>query len=824
MMLWRVSYRSLIRKKLRALITIMAIIIGISTMFAVISTVETAKGITNKRLQLYTGNADYTISSSKHLFSKDILNIAEREKGVRSATAVLHKQASFHLTEDRSFTQTRIRVTGLSSFQNELLSLKVIHGNLNNEGIIIPMRTAEIWGVNVQDTITLNLPSGKKLVPIAAIVENTPLLEGPNNWKEASDKSWRALSSLTAVQSWFHLPNEIQEIRLKLQSTSDSQSTVTSLKSNITDPFISVQKVILDEKQTNQLDDLYFMLYAIGGLAMFISSFILYNTLYVNIVERKNEIAIMKTIGYTPFQIKQFFLTEVIMLAGISLIFGVPLGFGLATILQGTLFNSFQENMAYTIQYQFALPATLFLGILIPMLASIIPVTYASKVNIIATLKNVPSVQVKNSKLRAIIGIVSLLGIFINHISSILFLFIGIILLFPFLTRIITKSLGGRRILGYEGKVASNNTLFTLKRSANMSAILALAICLGLLVSSIFTSLEKNLSEDVTRSFGGNLQFSTETPITNILPQIQKMEGVKQVISYKEKEVIWKSKKETRNFTIISTDINWYKQNPLFYDPNHKEKELLKQLAKNTNGILLGDYAFKEWGGSIGETITILQDNNKTKELQVVGKVSASVYGGYTAFMEKENFDTHFHGIEAYKGLILTTNNKNEAYIKRNFLKTFQNELSEIRTLHEEIEKQKRALPGVKSLFNGLLIIAIIVSGIGILNTLIINVIDRTREIAIMRAVAFTTTQVYKMIIYEGLIIGINGVIIGVILGILTIYLNTSLASDPLIEFSMSLPTLVTAIISGILVSCLSAIIPAYKASNTKLDRALKED
>ncbi|MDC2865502.1 ABC transporter permease [Bacillus sp. BP-3] len=824
MMLWRVSWRNLTRKKLRALITIMAIIIGVSTMFAVISTVETAKGLTNKRLQLYTGNADYVISSSNHLFSKDILNIAEKEKGIQSATAVLHKQSSFNLKEERGFTHTRIRITGLSSFQNELLSLKVLKGNLTNEGIIIPIRTAGIWKLDVKDTITLNLPSGKKTVPIAAIVENTPLLEGPNSWEEASDKSWRALASLATVQSWFHLPDEVQEVRLKFQSEVDAQSVVTSLKSNISDPFVSVQEVVLDEKQTNQLDDLYFMLYAIGGLAMFISTFILYNTLYVSIVERKSEIAIMKTIGYTPFQIKQFFLMEVIILASISLSFGIPLGFGLANILQGTLFNSFQENMVYTMQYKFALPATLCLGIVIPILASIIPVTYASKVNIISTLKNVPSVQTGNGKLRIILGILSLVGVFISHTSSILFLFIGVMLLFPFLMKIITTLLSKKDIFGYEGRIASNNTLLTLNRSSNMSAILAVAICLGLLVSSIFTSLEKNVHTDVTRSFGGNLQFSTETPIDAKLTQIQKINGVKQVSAYKEKEVIWKSGKDTRNFTIISTDLNWYKKNPLFYDPKHKEKELLKQLDLNSNGILLGNYAFKEWGGAIGDTISILQDNNEIKELKVVGKVNASMYGGYTAFMAQKNFDAHFNGVEAHKGLILTTNNASENIVKQNMLQTFYNDLSEIQTLHEEIEKQKRALPGVKSLFNGLLIIAIIVSGIGILNALIINVIDRVREIAIMRAVAFTTTQVYKMIIYEGLIIGINGVVIGVILGIFTIYLNTSFASDPLIEFSVPLPTLVTAIISGILVSCLSAILPAYQAANSKLDRALKED
>lgn len=72
-MLWLASLRNLIRKKSRSFFTLLAILIGITTMFAVISTVETAKYLTTEQLKEFTGNADYTINSTSNTFSEEIL-------------------------------------------------------------------------------------------------------------------------------------------------------------------------------------------------------------------------------------------------------------------------------------------------------------------------------------------------------------------------------------------------------------------------------------------------------------------------------------------------------------------------------------------------------------------------------------------------------------------------------------------------------------------------------------------------------------------------------------------------------------------------------
>lgn len=826
MSLWQASWRNLIRKKMRTFLTLLAIIIGVSSIFAVISTVETAKEVTDKRLELYTGNADYSILTTSQTFSEEVLRNVSEERSINSATGLIHKQGYIQFdTKEPEQAATKIRLTGLSSFENDLLSLKVIEGNIMADGLIIPRSTAELWKIKTGDSVTLNLPTGLQESYVSAIVADTPLLEGPTDWEEAETVNWRALVSLPTLQNWSGLNNQVQEIRINLSPSASRQSTISKLDNDITDPNIYFKEIVLDEKQSNQLEELYFMLYVIGGLAMFVSAFILYNTLFITITERKNEIAIMKTIGYTPSQIIKLFLTEVGLLSIIGLIFGIPLGFAIGALLQSGLFSSFQSDIDFEMEYRSALVLSVIIGTTIPLLASLIPVLQASKINIITTLKNVPEDKPTINKVRIFVGFLLLIIVFlfIDHDLSMLFAFASFVFLFPILMKGLTYLIKFNPLLGFEGKIASNNIWKTLNRSSNTSLVLALAISLGLFVSSIFSSIENNVSSDIARSFGGDIQFTSEVPLMEEqATAISEIAEVRDFYLYKEREVPWGSEKEKRQFSILGVDPNWNKNSPLFYSTTYSQEKLMKKFAE-TDGVVLGDFAFNEWGGNIGEFVSVVIDN-ETKKLKVLGSVSTNQYGGYVAFVNDTQFNKLFPETESYKGFVNVKQNEAVDEAKSDLLAKFPFELTEVKTLEEEIEKQQRALPGVSVLFNGLLLLVIAVTGIGMVNTLVMNVMERIREIGIMRATAFTSSQVNKTIIMEGLIIGLNGIVLGIGLGILMIYLNSSTTLDPTINFVIPLSTLVLSILVGLIVSILATLLPSYKASKIELQKALKQD
>ncbi|MBD7963032.1 ABC transporter permease [Fictibacillus norfolkensis] len=821
-MLWQTSWRNLTRKKVRTLLTLLAIILGVSSMFAVISTVETAQDVTTKRLELYTGNADYSILSRENLFAEDVLAKTEDVDGVKSSLGLIHKQAYVDTgQEGLDQDQRRIRLTGLSSFNNEMLSLTNVKGELNKEGLILPKSTAATWNLSVGDSIDVNLPEGEKQTTVAAIVGDTPLLEGPTSWEDAKNKSWRALVTLDTLQKWYSLENQVQEVRMKFDKKPTDQ-IISNLERTISNDNVYLQEVVLDEKQSNQLEELYLMLYVIGGLAMFISAFILYNTLYVTIVERKNEIAVMKTIGYTPSQIKKIFLTEVVTLSVIGILIALPIGFGLGSLLQTGLFSSFQTDFDFSMKYQWALLLSISLGLLIPLVASLLPVTHASRLDIIKTLKNIPESKPKTNRLRVVLGIVMLGFGLIEHALSIFFLFFGFALLFPILMKYKVSSIMKLPFIGFEGKIACNNLLLTLNRSANMALILAFAICLGLFVSSIFTSLENNTKKDIARSFGGDIQITTEQEITEQdVKDLENVRGVDDVYSYQETDVTWDTDETTRQIKLVSVDPEWNEKHPLFYFDTKEEKTTVA--FENGKGVLLGSFAFDEWGGKVGEDIKV-RVNNDVQSLKVIGKVNTNYHGGYAAFIENDRYDALVPGSRPYHALLSISEEGEENRIKNDLLATSPFNFLEIQTMREEVIKQERALPGVRTLFNGLLFITILVSGIGIVNTLLMNVMERMRELGVMRAVAFTSSQIYKTILTEGLLIGINGIVFGIIMGVITIYLNTLTTKDEMIEFTLPFSTLLVGIMMGVIVSLLAAYLPARKAVKYDLQQALKHE
>lgn len=827
-MLWRTSWRNLTRKKLRTLFSFIAIVLGVSTMLAVIAAVETTKNFTEERLKLYLGNAHFSLLSNQDFFDAKLADQLKKEPSVTDSLSVIHKHSRFELTNQDVINDenNRIRLTGLDSFNNTLIQLKPLAGSLDQEGIIIPRTTANLWNIKIGDTVKLTFENVTKETKIAAIVEDTPLLEGPSDLEKAQTKAWRAAVSLTSLQQWTGLENQIQEVRFRVDEKADHTAIREQLNQTVkqVDPNTYLLPVVLDDRQANKLDDLYTLFYLIGALAMFISVFILFNSLYVTITERKREIAVMKTIGYTPFQVCRMFLFEVFLLSSLGTAVGIFLGYQMAKQLQKLIFSSFQANFDYQMNMTFAIPISVAIGIFIPLLASLIPIIKASRVNIVESLKPSMTEAMKPNKWRIILGCIILLGVLIDtQIFPLVCLFTGMTLLFPTFLRLIRQLIAPlfRWILGYEGVVASENITRHLNRSANMATILSLGICFAVFLTNISYSLEKNVDKEVTSSFGGNIQMKMEYSISpDMLRSIKEIEEVEDLTTYQEIAALWKKGREDRQFSVISVNHDWMKKHPLFSSQQETIEELLQKLDE-PDTILLGHYAYSEWGGKLNQTMELDTPFGK-KAFKVVGTVDTSKHGGYVAFMSDRYYQAHFGQKEA-TDLLITTKPGKEEVVKQKLIENFGDQYISINTVSQEIEQQKRAIPTITLLFNALLILALCTAGIGIANTLLMNVMERIREIGVMRSVAFTNFQIRKMIMCESLIIGITGILVGIVTGLIMTYLiSLSSNTSTTLEFFVSWPTIIMYSLFGILISLLASWLPASRAVKTPLHVALR--
>lgn len=150
--------------------------------------------------------------------------------------------------------------------------------------------------------------------------------------------------------------------------------------------------------------------------------------------------------------------------------------------------------------------------------------------------------------------------------------------------------------------------------------------------------------------------------------------------------------------------------------------------------------------------------------------------------------------------------------MKETLLHNMGNRLVEVRTLDEEIKWQRRYFPGLSFLFAGLLAVALGTVGIGIVNLLLMSVTERLSEYKTMRAIGAGRSQVFGMVIGEGAVIGVTGILVGSLLGFWLIGLN---AISDLVDMEFIIPWTewVMICLSGALVTFVATSIPAARAA-----------
>jgi len=769
--------------------------------------------------EMYVANADYWVLSDEHTYSEDVVSSVLTSPIVTETMLALDKQAFFELDGDQSLNQRSVRITGVNDQSSSLLKLPVIEGSLDNEGLVIPKAVANLLNKNVGDTIRFTDLGEAK---VSAIVEYTQLLASPSNWERAESTSFRIMAPLELLQEWTGMEDKLSYVRF--QTTEEGEKLFQSLQEEFRNSNVYVQPVVADDRQSNDIGGLYTFFYLIAGLSMFISGFIVFNMIYTSVMERKKEFAIMKSFGYLQSSVSRLILIEVLLLGLIGTAVGVPMGIWLGDMFMQTLLSVFEFDMVYTLNWKIPALIAVVVGILFPVVSSLFPIYNAGKTSVLLTLKMANQTQSLRSLyiVRAVLGVGLLAFVFINHPISYLAILVSIILLFPLLllgvSRIFKPIL--KLIFGYSGSLATQTLTKQLNRNANTAAILAVGIAVILLLSAVIESAPEGYENEIRNTYGGDLRVSSEAPWSN--QDIEKLLSYDAVVNVdpltEATPITWVTTDgEKRQFSIFAVD----EEGPTLFERSNKDN-LYYELAKEPS-VILGERAFDEWGGNIGEYIYINTPSGK-QQLEVLDVVKTSNYSGYVAFMDENHLNNKF-GWANHFDILLTLNDGYTGEQLRNELwLDFSTHLSKVETVEDEIKSTTSALTGMNELILIMLVLIIGLASIGTANTLLMNTLERTTEIGTMRALGFTKQQVKKMIIGEGLLIGLSGVIGGIISGVVLLYTTSqSELLGGVISFQLPLGNIILALIAGVSLSLLASWISSTTASKINIISSLKE-
>lgn len=793
-------------------------VLSVTIMTSMLIAKETTVKIMDEQEQLYAGNADYWIQGNQRFFfEKEVEWVTDREE-VENGLAALLKQGFVDI-EVENPAQASVRITGVSSYDNELIELPVKEGNATKEGLIITENAANLWGKGVGDTVTFQ---DMGMIEITAVVYEGAMLNSPKTLEGSTFRDARVMVPLATLQEWTGMEGLISNYRFSVNEQEQTKFLET-YQAQLEGSALYVQPIVVDSQQNNDVEGLYFTFDIIAILAVFISAFIVFNMLYTTIVERRKDFAVMKSLGYTNSSVRRLIMNEIGVLSFLALVLGLPFGVWLGSFLQEMLISAIATQ---TITYELELIKPLIIsgivGLAFPYLAVILPIYQAGKTSIMETMSESQANRVIDPKwvvIRIMMGIICTGIGFIDNVWAFLLLFVGLVLLYPVWMKLFQWLLNPvfKRLFGYAGEQAIRSVKQFENRNVNTSAMLAIGVSLALFMSAALESLPDGMEEDIRATFGGDLHVEKETPWVDAeLEIINEIEGVRTTVPYAEiPNITWQTKTgELREFSIIS-HADEPKDGMLF-----DITQITEEQGEHPS-IFVGERALAEWGGEVGEVMT-LNTPSGSVDFFVKGTVQTSHYMSYVAFVEDSELATTLNWPERFHVIIDTTDEQTIPIVFSQLWSSFGDLLVNVNPITLNIEQGKQALTGMQELMQGLLLLVIALSAIGISNTLLMNTMERIKELGTMRALGFTKGQVKGMIMAEGLLIGITGIITGILYGIVVIYLNAQSAqAQALLGFTIPGMSLFLAIAGGLLFTLLASWFPSRTASRIPVKEAI---
>ncbi|WP_248927568.1 FtsX-like permease family protein [Paenibacillus hamazuiensis] len=823
---WQIAWRNLMRRKLRTLLTVMSIVIGVASTFGVIASVDSAKKAFPLYLKAAFGKADYTLNGTEAYFPEEVYGEAQKLPNSVSVAA-LKQNAKLHLEQDGlTAIQKRVELKGYSRLDTALTQFDLIKGDLNAGGAVITDRTAKVWKADIGGTIAFDTDNGVKTIEVTAIVKYTAELMGPSSWGMAKYHPWAVAVPLTVVQNWFGLSGKIESVQIKALPGLDAAAAAQQAD-GLARRYgnIYMQPVILDfDSQFRDADTFFFALYIAGFLGIALSAFVIFNSLYTTVHERKKEFAVLKTIGYTPEQLRAFVLFEVLLLSFVGTAAGLLIGYGLALLLKSVIFALFSVHDAGGMVLVKGLAVSVLAGVAIPVAVSLYPMRKAGQVSVIAVLKENRAEPAPFRYWPGVIGLLLIAAAFqIKHLLMILPMLAGFALVFPYLFKMFVLLLKPlyTRLAGFNGQVSARNLTRNMNRSSMTSVILCLGIAMILLMSSLNSAVVQTYERAIYSSYGGNLDVMFHHTEKTDLEKLRAIDGVADAQTYPLQSAVWNLQGQKRKLPVYGVGADWIDRFPLFAVQGTSHSALIRALGNNE--ILLDRLAYGAWGGSVGESIS-LETLQGVQSFKVAGVVDTMKNSGYGAFMNENGFREHFGLKFERNALVLRKENASPLQIRENIYNEFGIRIEKMFGPEDIASVVGSTLTGSFSVINFLIVLSIVISGIGITNTLMMSIMERIRELAMMRAVGVTRGQIVRIVVLEGFGIGLAATAIGCAFGMLLIYVTSTFLEIHSLTYRFGVSGIILAAVGsfGMIVSLLSSFTPASRAAKTNLSEALR--
>jgi putative ABC transport system permease protein len=582
-------------------------------------------------------------------------------------------------------------------------------------------------------------------------------------------------------------------------------------------------------------------LLAFGGVALFVGAFVIANSLSITIAQRTREFATLRTIGASRRQVLMSVVIEALVLGTLASITGLVLGL----LLAKGLFKLF-DAVGFTLPNSGILLETrtivvsLLVGIVVTLLASLRPAFRATRVPPIAAVREgatLPEGRLARYRTPWSIALTALgfaalvYGLFGPGLSTTqilvwlgfgaLLVFFGVSLLSVRFVRPLASVLGwpATKIGGAAGALARDNSQRNPQRTASTASALMIGLALVTLVAVLAAGITHTFRGAVNQIWGGADYAITAqnnfTPIpTSAADAAAKAPRVVAVGNVRTGEA------EAFGSSFFATGVNPAAATMFNLKWVKGSRATLATLG--ANGAFVDKSYAKSHHLDLGTPIALTWSNGSHKTVVVRGifdpPAGGSPFGRVTVSQTTwDKFNENPRNLYSFVRMRGGQTPANQLVLER-ALTPYPN--AKVATRQKFIDNQISGLNSVLNILYVLLALSVVVSLFGIVNTLVLTVFERTRELGMLRAIGMTRRQVRRMIRHEAVITALIGGVLGIALGIALGALLVARVS--FIQFALPTGSLIVFAIMTVVVGILAAIFPARRASRLNVLQALQ--
>lgn len=792
-----VSLRHFFGAPVRTVLTLLGVALGVATVVGITSINRSVLDAFRSTVDTVAGKADLTVGGSEVGFDEALLDEVRAVPGVHHAAGSLtiiasvpeHPEDSLYilgidLLDDGYFRAYQGIDTDVSSLNNDLEFLN------STDRLLLARRYAQSHGLKTGDTLWLMTPDGKKPFVVHGLLDD----QGPM----AAFGGAMAVMFFASAQEAFGRGRMLDRIDIK----TDAQGWAP-----VRDRIQAVIGASLDvDRPERRGESIETMLrsFQLGlnlgsGVALLVGVFLIYNTISIGVVQRRREVGTLRALGVTKRGVRWLFALEALVQGVVGSLLGLPLGITLSRAAIGVVSDSVSSLYVRVNAGQVTLqPTELVVGVVLGVLGSLVaalrPAHAASSVAPVEALRKEPAVGLSFVRVKSwptLVGLglwamaypLSLIqppmeSVALGGYLSIFAVVFGLALLTPLFVSALSKPLRrpAASLLGVTGQLAADNFARAPGRTAMPVAALCIGVSLSVGISGFVGSFQISALEWIHQAIPADLFVTSSSKIAGTKNQPMQAalgDGLAALAQVKHVSPVRLYQHDVLGLRmyVIAIKSEVYAENarPIVVSGT------IPTVAERKAGV-----------------VTISENVANRRKLKVGDVLPMRTPTGE-------------HGYPIAAVVVDYTSDQGVIHIDRDvFVRDFKDDrvdsfhiyLKDKRTLEATraaISERYRATYDVYVLSNaelrdeamGLIdkafavttameIVAVLLALLGVINTLLAAVIDRTREVGLLRAIGAAREHITRLFAAEAALIGLVGSALGVVLGIVTGFIITT--------------------------------------------------